>query len=189
MERIIHMKPWMIILGLILCCTACKKKEKEKPELATESQVQEASENTEDFFEALEDHDFEKAKDYVTIETQPMLETVMTDAKKQEDEQGKKPEIKVVILEGKPLIGKVNLKVKIRVGAHEKVETLTLVPVEDGWLLILPSKKLSLLKLVVIYQPYEVIIIKEKKRKKQHGRGHAYGHHKHSHDHDDHDED
>jgi hypothetical protein len=184
MQRIIRLHPFVIILCLLVGFTACKKKEKEKPEMATESEIEEAAETTEEFFEALEDYDFEKAKKYVTPETQPILEVVIEDARKQE-QQGKKPEIKVEIVERKPLIGKVNLKVKIMVGPKVKAETLTLIPVEDEWRIVMPRKNLALLRLVVIHHPYEIIVVKEKKKKHHPGKGHAYGHYKHKHDDDD----
>ncbi len=147
--------------------------------MATEEDVEQAEENTAEFFEALEEHDFEEARSYVTEETLPLLEMVQADAKKQEAQEGEKPEIKVEILERKPLIGKVNLQVKIRVGTKVKTQTLTLIPIEDEWRIILPAKNLSLLRLVVIYQPYEIILVKEKKKKPHPGKGHAYGHYKH----------
>jgi hypothetical protein len=181
MEKIIRYS-WVILLCLFIGFTSCKKKEKEKPEMATESEVEEASENTEEFFEALEDHDFEEAKEHVTPETQPVLEIVMEDAKKQERLDGDKPEIKVEILERTPQIGKVNLKVKIMVGPKTKVETLTLVPVEGEWRIVMPRKNLALLRLVVIHQSFEVILVKEKNKKFHPGKGHAYGHRKHGDD-------
>jgi hypothetical protein len=81
-------------------------------------------------------------------------------------------------VERKPLIGKVNLKVKIMVGPKVKVETLTLIPVENEWRIVMPRKNLALLRLVVIHHPYEIIVVKEKKKKHHPGKGHAYGHYK-----------
>ncbi|HEX8529220.1 MAG TPA: hypothetical protein VF646_04335, partial [Cytophagales bacterium] len=68
------------LLLVVVLAASCKKKEKEKPEVATEAQVEEAEETTEAFFEALEDNDLEEAQALVTPETRPVLDVVIKDA-------------------------------------------------------------------------------------------------------------
>jgi hypothetical protein len=147
-------------------------------------------ETTEEFFEALEDNDLEKAQTLVTPETRPVLDAVIKEGRRHEEKHGEKPQIKVVILERKPLVEQVNLKVQITVGEKMRDETLKLVLVEDDWRIVLPRKQLALVRLVVFHEPFKVILVNHKveehhhghdckhhkHKHKHHGRGHAYGH-------------
>ncbi len=104
----------------------------------------------------------------------------MNDARQQERQQDEKPEIKVVILEKKPLPGRVNLKVQITVGKKVRKETLKLVPVDGDWRIVLPRTQIALVRLVVLYEPIRIVLVEGKgKKHRHHPRGHAYGHRKH----------
>jgi hypothetical protein len=171
------------LLLLLLAATSCGKKDKQKPKIATEAEAEDAADVTEDFFEALEDQDFERAEQLVTPETRPVLEIVMNDARQQESRQDGKPEIKVVIVEKNPLLGQVNLKVQITVGKKVRKETLKLVLIDDDWRIVLPRKQLAFVRLVVLHEPIRIVLVEEKSKKhKHHPRGHAYGHRKHEDD-------
>ncbi len=183
----------LTMLLALLLAVSCNKKEKEKPEMATEAQVEDAEETTEEFFEALEDNDLEKAQTLVTPETRPVLDVVIKDARRHEEKHGEKPEIKVVILERKPMVEQVNLKVQITVGEKVRKETLKLVLVEDDWRIVLPRKQLSLVRLVVFHEPFKVILVDHKVEEhhhhdddcKHHKHKHKHKHHGHGHGHDD----
>jgi hypothetical protein len=164
----------LLMVGLF-CATACQKKKQEKHKMATVSDLEEAAEDTEAFFEALEDRNMKKATLYLTLETQPVMEMLVADIRNIKKEPFEKPDIQVDILERHPQFNHVKLKVQIKVGPQVKVEMLTLVPIEGRWRLVMPRKKLPFLRMVVIYQPSEIYFVKEKKHT---GRGHAYGHHK-----------
>jgi hypothetical protein len=168
---------------------SCGKKEKEKPEIASEADVKEAEEKTEEFFEAIEEHDFEKAQTYVTVETRPVLEAVIADTKKYKEKEGKAPEIKIEIIDRKPLIGRVDLQVKIVVGEKVKKETIQVVQVEDEWLVVMPRKQLAVLKFIAFQSRYDLIIINVKQEKHRHSDDCKHHHKKHKHHHghgDDH---
>ncbi len=174
------------MLLVLLLPASCNKKEKEKPEVATEAEVEEAEETTEEFFEALEDNDLEKAQTLVTPETRPVLDVVIKDARRHEEKHGEKPEIKVVILERKPMVEQVNLKVQITVGEKVRKETLKLVLVEDDWRIVLPRKQLTLVRLVVFHEPFKVILVDHKVEEHHHGHDDDCKHHKHKHKHKHH---
>jgi|GEM_PF-2947114 len=173
----------LTMLLVLLLAVSCNKKNKEKPEVATKAEVKEAEETTEEFFEALEDNDLEKAQTLVTPETRPVLDVVIKDARQHERKHGKKPEIKVVILERKPMIERVDLKVQITVGEKVRKETLKLVLVEDDWRIVMPRKQLALVRLVVFHEPFKVVLVEHKIE--EHHHGHGCKHHKHKHKHDD----
>ncbi len=177
----------LTLVLVLLLAASCKKKEKEKPEIATEAEVKEAEETTEEFFEALEDNDFEEAEKLVTPETRPVLEVVKNDARKHEQKNGEKPEIKVVILERKPLVEQVNLKVQITVGEKVRKETLKLVLIEDDWRIVLPRKQLALVRLVVFHEPFKVVLVQHEKE--HHHDDDCKHHHKHKHKHKHHHDD
>ena len=176
----------LTMLLVLLLAVSCNKKEKEKPEVATEAEVEEAEETTEEFFEALEDNDLEKAQTLVTPETRPVLDVVIKDARRHEEKHGEKPEIKVVILERKPMVEQVNLKVQITVGEKVRKETLKLVLVEDDWRIVLPRKQLTLVRLVVFHEPFKVILVDHKVEEHHHGHDDDCKHHKHKHKHKHH---
>lgn len=174
------------LLLVLLLAFSCGKKE--KPEIATEDDLEKAEETTEEFFEALKEHDFEKAQTHVTAETRPILEAVLVDAKKHQTKHKEKPDISVVVLERKPLLDRVDLIIKLMVGKKVRKETLKLVLVEDDWRIVLPRKQLALVNLIVFYEPYQIVLVQEKKHK-HHGQCHARGHHKHKHKHKHHSDD
>jgi hypothetical protein len=176
----------LTLLLVVLLAASCKKKEKDKPEVATESQVEDAEETTEEFFEALEDNDLEKAQTLVTPETRPVLDVVIKDARRHEEKHGEKPKIKVVILERKPLVERVDLKVQITVGEKVRKETLKLVLVEDDWRIVLPRKQLALVRLVVFHEPFKIILVDHKVEEHHHHDDDGCKHHKHKHKHKHH---
>jgi hypothetical protein len=173
-----------IFVWAVIGLASCRKNDTGKPEVATQSDVAEASAVTEAFFEAMEEHDFEQAEELVTPDTRPLLTQVMNNAQKYREKNGDYPEISIEIINQKPAVEQIDLTVKITVGEQEKQEVVKVVLIENNWLVAMPKKQLALLNFVVFYDRFEIVMVRAEKPKK-HPRGHAYGHKKHGHD-DDH---
>ncbi|MDJ1485810.1 DUF4878 domain-containing protein [Cytophagaceae bacterium YF14B1] len=165
------------------------------------SKEEQAVKTIDDFFGSIEDNDFEKAKEMSTEDSKPILVKVEKEAKDyRKDVKPEKVEVEVLdkkIVDDKEALVTVNIKV----GPKVKKEKIKLVLVNEKWLIVVKKPQVQVVRYVVFYDQYEVIVlpkiriikptlvIEEEEddhhhhhhKHKHHPRGHAYGHDKHHH--------
>ncbi len=125
-----------------------------------------AEETVNIFFKAIEEHDFVKAKEYATAETQKVLDIVITEAEKYKKYNDKKVEIKFEILEKIIVEENADIKVKITIGEVVKDVMIKMSYVRESWFIIMPKSQLTIFRYIVFYNNYDLIIVVYNKEQK-----------------------
>lgn len=112
-----------------------------------------------DFFEAIEKQDFEKAKTLSTPATQKVLEVVMKDAEKYKEFNDKPQTIKVEILDRKFTEKDADYKVRIIIGEKVKEHTIHCVYTNEVWYLDVPQENIAIFRYVIFFDRYDSILV------------------------------
>lgn len=145
MKRKKYLPLILIALLISLQLSSCKSKEEK------------AEEELEEFFEAIEENDFEKAKEKSTPETQKILVIVEKEKEKYKEENNEEVEVKFEITEREVVENEGNFKIKIIIGEKIKIEKIKMKFVGEKWLVIMRPKQISILRGVVFFNRYPII--------------------------------
>lgn len=136
---------------LITLISACKSSQ--------EAAQQSVDDKMNDFFEAIEKQDFEKAKTLTTPATQKVLEVVMKDAEKYKEFNDKPQTIKVEILDRKFTEKDADYKIRIIIGEKVKEHKIHCVYTNEIWYLDIPQENIAIFRYVIFFDRYDSILV------------------------------
>lgn len=182
-----------MMLVFLLGSTACRT-----------SREEQASRSVDDFFKAVANEDFEKAKELSTEKSKPVLVKIETEAKAYRPDVKPAP-MEVIVVDKTLEDTQAWVTVDIKVGPKVKREKVRLVWENDRWRVVVLKPQIKVVRYVVFYDQYELVVLPKIRlahpvievsledddddhHHHHHGRGHAYGHRKHKHKHHSHDD-
>jgi len=146
MKKSLHLLLSALLVAGAFQLTSCESNEKKAEESMTA------------FLDALVAHDFEKAKELSTPETQEILVVVEKESEKYKEANTDTVEITYEIIEQEVVDSTASFTVKIIIGETEKVEIIKLTIVEEQWLVVMPATQIVIVQFVVFYGRYDIII-------------------------------
>ena len=133
--------------------------------VSCKSEEEKAEETVDDFFEAIEDNDTETAKELSTDESHEFIDLVEEERIKYEKDNTEKAKIDIRVI-GREMNGdKGKIKVKIKIGDKEKENKIDVVKKKDKWLVIIKPRQVTILRSIVFFGRYQIIIKKYTKIK------------------------